>query len=299
MSDKVIKILTDKVFEMLDEGINPWQYFGVKRFFPQNFTKVLSGTETRYHGINIFLLSIEAGMNDYPYPYWIGFKQCQNLGGKIRKGQHATKIYAPITKKIEEKGKEKSIVIGMRYVNVFNVSQIDWPFDLEEKIDKVIGARDNEVIPSAEQLIEAYARELKGGVVMRSGEGSYVPTSDRVFATPLKHCISSAEHYHVLFHEFAHSTGAESRLNRPGITKKVTSKEDYAEEELIAEGAAVFIANKLGIADETINNNASYMAIWANKLKDSRKKLVDSFSYAEKASNYIFDVVKQKATSVA
>ena len=45
-------------------------------------------TKKPYRGLNIFLL----GMSEFTSPYWLTFKQCNDLGGHVRKGEHGTMI---------------------------------------------------------------------------------------------------------------------------------------------------------------------------------------------------------------
>ena len=56
------------------------------------------------------------------------------------------------------------------------------------------------------------------------------------------------EYYSTLFHEFTHSTGHKTRLNRPGITEAhYFGDEIYSKEELIAEMGAAMLSGVVGI----------------------------------------------------
>ena len=65
----------------------------------------------------------------------------------------------------------------------------------------------------------------------------YRPAVDAV-ALPMRDDFRSADaYYHTAFHELAHSTGHESRLDRPEIAKATHAfgSADYSREELVAE----------------------------------------------------------------
>lgn len=55
--------------------------------FPQNVTTGIS-----YRGWNVFWLNFHTMMKGYSMPYYITFKQAQDLGGTIKKGEKGTKI---------------------------------------------------------------------------------------------------------------------------------------------------------------------------------------------------------------
>jgi antirestriction protein ArdC len=91
-----------------------------------------------------------------------------------------------------------------------------------------------------------------------------------------------------LFHEFTHSTGHKSRLNRPGITEThYFGDEIYSKEELVAEMGAAMLCGVLGIENKTIKNSANYIQSWLGKLKDDKKLVVHAAANAQRASDFI------------
>ena len=83
MSD-VYAIITDRVIGLLEKGVVPWHkpWHGGERM-PRN---LVSGKA--YRGVNVFLLHAMA----YESPYWLTYKQAQELGGNVRKGEHACPV---------------------------------------------------------------------------------------------------------------------------------------------------------------------------------------------------------------
>ena len=108
---------------------------------------------------------------------------------------------------------------------------------------------------------------------------------------PAKEVFDNSEaYYSTLFHEFTHSTGHESRLNRPGITEThYFGDEIYSKEELIAEMGAAMLCGTIGIENKTIKNSASYIQSWLGKLKDDQKLVVHAAANAQKACDFILD----------
>jgi len=54
--------------------------------------------------------------------------------------------------------------------------------------------------------------------IVQSGRAFYSPSKDSVTVPELSQYAKPEEYYSTLFHELAHSTGHESRLNREGVT---------------------------------------------------------------------------------
>ena len=98
---------------------------------------------------------------------------------------------------------------------------------------------------------------------------------------------SSEEYYSVLFHEIAHSTGHETRLNRKGITELSRfGSHSYCFEELVAEMTSAFLCSSVGI-ENTIDNSAAYIQGWIKALKENKKMILIAASQAQKAADYI------------
>ena len=84
----IYQTVTDRIISSLKAGVIPWEkpwksprYAGGP--FPRNFY-----TGKPYRGINVLLL----WSSDYSSPFWLTFKQAQELKGNVRKGEHGTPI---------------------------------------------------------------------------------------------------------------------------------------------------------------------------------------------------------------
>lgn len=129
-----------------------------------------------------------------------------------------------------------------------------------------------------------------------AGTPCYIPSIDRVELNP--HVKSEDCWYSIAFHEFAHSTGHYTRLNRKGVNypEGITPKEKeniYAVEECIAEITACLLCAECGIHDmETsgsmvYGNNVAYVQGWKKRVQDWGKEFIYIVSQADKAFTFI------------
>lgn len=84
----IYQTVTDRIVSSLKAGVIPWEKpWKTPRFaggpFPRNFF-----TGKPYRGINAMLL----WSSDYSSPFWLTFKQAQELKGHVRKGESGTPI---------------------------------------------------------------------------------------------------------------------------------------------------------------------------------------------------------------
>ena len=114
----IYQTVTDRMISALERGTAPWQspYLGAYGF-PQNFV-----TRKAYRGINVWLLAL-AG---YSSPFWMTYRQAQDLGGNVRKGEHGSFVvkYGTFNKEDEESGEVENRMYLKGYT-VFNGCQIE------------------------------------------------------------------------------------------------------------------------------------------------------------------------------
>ena len=84
MTNKVYKIITDKIIAQLDAGVVPWRKpWNTTAGAPANFI-----SKKPYTGINPMLLH-SAG---YTCPHWVTFNHAKQWGGNVKKGEHGEMI---------------------------------------------------------------------------------------------------------------------------------------------------------------------------------------------------------------
>lgn len=263
--------ITSRILEQLKNGVIPW-----RKPWRATADKNLVSNQP-YRGINVFLLGLET----YTCPYWLTYKQAQERGGHVRKGEHGTQvIFWNFVKKEED---EDSYAMLKKYT-LFNAEQC-------EGIDVPVPApREFDPIWSADQLI---ANMPNKPAIYHNGRDRayYRPADDSVHLPEQSSFISSAHYYSTALHELAHSTGHIKRLARPGIELSTNHGDyEYSKEELVAEMTAAMLCGVLGIENTILENSASYIAGWLDKLDRNPTYLIQAAALAQKAADYIRDV---------
>jgi antirestriction protein ArdC len=267
------EIVTEAIIKQLQSGIAPWRK-PWRTEMPANLA-----SKKEYRGINVFLLASLG----YGSRYWLTYRQAQTLGGSVRKGEHGSKVvfwkideYRKEDKETGETENRKSILL--RYYTVFNLEQCEGIQSPEptrviaplEQCETIVNSMPNR--PGFEQDARAF----------------YRPSTDTV-GVPARSAFDSAEEfYSTLFHELTHSTGHPSRVGREGIMEhNPFGSDDYSKEELVAEMGAAMLCGVAGIQSRTLDNSASYLQSWINRLRSDSRLIVSAASQAQKAADYI------------
>lgn len=275
----VYDMVTTRIIAELEDGVIPWE---------KPWTGVRSGAYNRvskrpYSLLNQMLLKHTGEYATY--------KQWQDLGGQVKKGEKSEivvfwKIFETEETNKDTGEKETKKIPLLRYYNVFHISQVEGvePLKPEQLNDEV------EPIEEADKIITDYiTREHIEFTECRSNEAYYSPSSDRVVVPMKEQYKVINEYYSTTFHELTHSTGHKSRLNRleTGAVAAFGGTE-YSKEELVAEIGSASLMNLLGIETvKTFRNSAAYIQSWLQVLRNDNKFIVSASSKAEKAVNYI------------
>jgi len=78
--------ITAAIIAKLEQGTKPW----VKPWRGLPVARPLRACGTPYQGMNTFWLWMIADAAGYVSPYWMTYRQCQKLGGQVRKGEKST-----------------------------------------------------------------------------------------------------------------------------------------------------------------------------------------------------------------
>ena len=235
----------------------------------------------------------------------------------VRKGEHGTTLIAfvPIKeteeekKKREEEGKKRRQDGYFKAFTAFNSCQIDGLPHEEVKEYSHAG----EMNPEKEKELETFFANLSKnlGVPIRHKEDNmlteYEQVADRAYYSRLTDTITIppkerfrtlSEYYGTLFHEFAHSTGAEKRLGRLQKLDGKTSNEimnERAQEEIIAEFTSCYMSQYFKTAiDLSYKNNVGYMGAWKERLQDNRDWLKEVLDSSSKAVKLMMDMGREK-----
>ena len=280
----VAQEITDLIISKIEQGVLPWRR-------PWMTTGAggapLRAGGQRYTGINALYLWAVADSMSYGSRYWMTYRQAQELGGQVRRGEAAhPSIYFNSTKKTEIDrltGEEATRNIRfMRSYWVFNAAQIDnlpvhfYPDPLPEAPPS----------PSERQAqIDAFFAPIPIEVRHGGNRAYYSPAGDYVQIPLLRAFISSDHHAATLAHELTHATGAAHRLDRE-FGKRFGDKA-YCAEELVAEISASRICYELGLPAELHDSHASYIDHFLALLKADKSAIITAAAKAEQAFTYL------------
>lgn len=285
----VYKTITDKIISLLEEvSVKDWQApFAdlAAQGIPYNPV-----TGNHYQGVNIPFLWFYQQEKSFRSNQWASFKQWQNKGAKVRKGERGSQVvfFKPLVKsEINEQGEEEVSKIPMlRLYTVFNASQVDGyeheenpapnanslvrPIEAVEKFCANTGAdiRDN-------GRIQAYYHRLE----------DYIQIPAPIFFIPTERWTATEGYFSTLFHELVHWSGAPHRLNRDKA-KNAAERQKYAQEELVAELGSAFLCAQFNIAQAPYNH-AAYIKSWLAALRNDTKFIFRASAEAARAVDYL------------
>lgn len=124
------------------------------------------------------------------------------------------------------------------------------------------------------------------------GDDAYYSIAKNEIVIPEKKQFKDGESFYSnLAHEMAHSTGAESQLNRLKPTS--FGSKEYAREELIAELTAALTCQRYGMQKNLKDDSAAYLKSWLDSLHESPKFIQTVLMDVKKASHMISSEVEK------
>jgi len=283
------QLVTDAIVEKLEQGVVPWHkpWTATGGISPMNLK-----SKHVYRGVNVWVLMAQG----YSSPYWMSIKQANAWGGRVRKGEHGTKVvfwsviknksYDPTS---SDPKKQRKKIFYLKYFTVFNVEQLD---GIEDRIPAPAEKPEGfDPLAEAERIFTEMPN--RPSVSYGGDRAYYQPSSDSIRLPERESFDGAAEFYSTAFHEMAHSTGHSSRVGRKGIEEfDAFGSEQYSKEELIAEMTAAFLCSTCEIKNDTIDNSAAYIKSWLKVLKDDKRMVVLAASAAQKAADYVLGSYK-------
>ena len=253
-------------------------------------------TETKYRGINKFLLGMYVADNELDDNRFMTFNQIKDKGYKLKEGSKSLQVeywelkeYKVENLEFDENSNEnskesiKKVPIA-KYYNVFSAKDIEGIPELEKK--EYIKDEYTELI---EDIKKASGIEIKEA----RQENAYYNARDHYIVMPPRENFNNEKAYlDTLLHEISHSTSKD--LNREVTGNNKDSK--YAKEELIAELAKIQIEAELGIDlredNVTYKNTQAYIQGWSKALPEKEKTYI--FSEVIKESGKAADLFIDK-----
>ena len=290
VSVDVYQRVTDKLLASLETcgaWERPWLGRGGSSSMPVNVT-----TGRQYRGSNIVMLWMTAMERGFSRNVWGTFKQWQDKGAQVRKGESGTPIiwFSILERQgepTEQGDAEKKRVPFARCSWLFNADQVDG----YEASGEAVEVQQFDPIEQAEALMLA-----SGAKVAHSGASAfYRPSTDEIVLPPREAFVatstaSAAEGYYgTALHELVHWSGAKPRLDRD-LTGRFGS-DSYAAEELVAELGSAFLCASLGVSLEPRADHAAYLRAWIKILRNDKKAFVTAAAKASQASDYLLAMI--------
>jgi antirestriction protein ArdC len=304
----VHQAVTDRIIAMLETAEKnnaemPWCRPGVAHSRPTNAL-----SKQRYRGINILSLWATADACNYRTGLWATYKQWQEIGAQVRKGEGATPIvfYKPLevpndkpdtqgsTTGSTGDGNDATRIIRMvRGYWGFNADQVDG-FQLPDApLDNLVVRLEH-----AEHFFANIGVPIKHG----GARAFYLPAHDFIqmpehqLFRDTKTSTATEGYYSVLGHEAGHASGAKHRLARD-LSGRFGSVA-YAIEELVAELTAANLCADLQITAQPREDHALYIKPWLQVLKGDKTAIFAAAVAANKAAEFLHSLQPTKSEAL-
>ena len=251
-------------------------------------------------------LAVNGLERGYADPRWGGYRQIQEAGGHVRKGEKGTPImYVDFRQRRtardeqgnpvrDEEGRPKLEWVQrdrpiVKLHHVFNVEQTE---GLQLRSLQT-AAPEWEGHERAEALIKGSGVRLDH----EAGDRAYYNLKDDRVVLPERSQFPSQDAYtHTALHELGHATGHPSRLNRPTLVDHGGfGSEAYAKEELRAEIAAMMTGEKLGVGHQPRHGTA-YVGSWVKALENDPREIRAAAVDAQRISDWL--MVRERERTV-
>lgn len=281
--------VTDKIVAMLEEASAtgasfPWCRPGVTLSRPTNAL-----TKKRYQGINVITLYCEGHTRDFRSGVWATYKQWQELGAQVRKGEKASPIVFYKSLEVDNEQADpndpndatKTVRLAKGYW-AFNADQVEGytlpelpTVDLTTRLDHVERFVDHCKVPVTYGGASAYYRPSEDKIQM----------PDRVLFENSDTSTATEGLYGVLLHELGHATGAKHRLDRDLSGR--FGDASYAMEELVAELTSAMLCGDLSITPQPRRDHAHYIGHWLKVLKSDKGAIFTASAKASQACDFL------------
>lgn len=291
MKADVYEKVTNRIIADLEQGeltwLKPWSSGNMEG----RIVRPLRHNGLPYSGINVLMLWSAAVERGYASPFWMTFKQAQEFGAHVRKGEQGSLVvYANTITKLEEgengQDEERKIPFLKGYT-VFNVEQI-------EGLPEHYAAKPEAVIDAAQRIDHAESFFAATGADIRHGGNSahYSGATDHVQMPAFEAFRSPESYYATLAHELTHWTKHPKRLDRD-FGRKRWGDEGYAKEELVAELGAAFLCADLALTPEPGMDHAAYIQSWLKVLKEDKRAIFSAAAHAQRAADFLHGFQQQ------
>jgi antirestriction protein ArdC len=279
----IYQTVTSQIINAIEHGVGswrmPWHTSGRFAFSPINVS-----SNKAYRGINTLCLWASAQSKGYESGQWGTYRQWQERGAQVRKGEKATLVvfwkFANSSAEIQENGDDQpassSRLLFTRGYSVFNAAQVDG-YTPKAETESTL----NERIEHADAFFKNVGSDIRHG----GNQAFYAPALDHIQMPPFQAFVENVSYYSALAHEHTHWTANGGRCDRQ--LGKRFGDNAYAAEELIAELGAAFTCAHLGLSTEPRADHAAYINSWLRVLKADKRAIFTAASKAQQACDWL------------
>jgi antirestriction protein ArdC len=272
--------ITAAIVAKLEAGTRPW----IQPWTGASISRPLRACGTPYRGINVLWLWMAAEAAGHTSPYWMTYRQAQQLRGQVRKGERGTvaifyRAYAPDVEEDadEEQGRTRRVLKSFTVFNASQVNGLPERFFPRPQLAPAPAERDGP--------LDSFFTAIPARIRHSGADALYSPASDEI-TMPDPGLFSDLDHHRAtLAHELSHWTGHESRLARQMSGR--FGSDAYAMEELVAELSAAMLGTELGLPVAHLDHHASYLASWLEVLKADSRAVLTVAAKAEEAASLL------------
>jgi len=299
--------ITASIVAQLETGVQPWIRPWSAGHPAGPITRPLRVGGQPYSGINVLSLWASAIAQKFAAPIWMTYRQAQELGGQVRKGERGSPVvYAnAMIRTATDPRSGDEVETSIRFLKgytVFNVEQIDG-------LPSQFYAPPPERTEPLQRIKRADAFFAATGAAIEHGgsRAFYRPSTDTIRMPPFGLFRDAESYYATLAHEGTHWTSHAARLAREFEGKRFGS-EGYAMEELVAELGAAFLCSDLDLAlandghdagAQHLEAHSSYIANWLTVLKNDSRAVFTAAAHAQRAADYLHRLQGATAAAVA
>jgi antirestriction protein ArdC len=288
----VYATVTSQIINAIEEGVGNWRMpWHTSGRFASSPINVIS--RKAYRGINTVCLWAAAESKGYDLGEWGTYKQWQERGAQVRKGEKSTTVvfwkFANDAQESQDERDEQgssSRLLFTRGYAVFNAAQVDGYTPKDEPETSVLERMER---------AETFFQTIGANVMHGGNRACYSPDADYIQMPPFTAFVESVSYYSTLAHEHTHWTAKLERCDRQ--LGKRFGDNAYAAEELTAELGAAFVCAQLGLNTEPREDHAQYIQSWMRVLKADKRAIFTAASKAQQACDWLMK--RAESNSVA
>lgn len=302
------KQLVDTIIANLENNHSLW-----RQGWKVTGAPVSAITGKRYNGVNRLFLTSAIMERGYSDNRWLTYNQMKEKGWDFKRDEEGNSLgkkagvsieYFSLYDKSTKQTFDRSALDGMTEAekddymdeNVIALRKYYCVFN-GDVIDGIPEREKHELDPSGKnkraESILRYWSDNEAKIIYGGDEAYYRQSDDEIHLPERNAFVDMPEFYSTALHEVGHSTGHETRLNRD--LSGGFGSDKYAEEELRAEIASMFIEQDLEIetSEKQIENNSAYIQAWHDKIKEDPNILFKAIADAERICKFVMDKEKQ------